>query len=285
MKKLVFWLALMACVLQAHATERVSIVAAENVYGDIARQIAGPDADVSSILSNPDQDPHQFDVSPSVARSLSHASLVIYNGLGYDAWIEQLLSAAPRPDRKAIVVAQLLGKHAGENPHVWYSRDAMAALADTLAAELGVQDPLHAPGYQTRLNAFHRSLAPIAVMVADLKIRFPTVAVTATEPVYGYVLQAVGAQVRNQRFQLSVMNETEPSASDVAAFQDDLQNHRVRALVYNRQTASPLAERMLAIARQADVPTVAVTEMLPAGLTYQAWLLGSLNTLQEALEK
>jgi zinc/manganese transport system substrate-binding protein len=103
--------------------------------------------------------------------------------------------------------------------------------------------------------------------------------------VYGYVLQAVGAQVRNQRFQLSVMNETEPSASDVAAFQDDLQNHRVRALVYNRQTASPLAERMLAIARQADVPTVAVTEMLPAGLTYQAWLLGSLNTLQEALEK
>jgi len=275
----------MASALQAQATDRISIIAAENFYGDVAQQIAGPDADVSSILNNPDQDPHQFEVSPSVARSLSNASLVIYNGIGYDPWIEQLLSAAPRPDRTAIVVADLAGKHDGENPHVWYSTDAISALANALAAQLCARDPLHASDYRARLSVFLRSLDPIAVQVAGLRTRFPTFAVTATEPVYGYALQTLGADVRNQRFQLSVMNETEPRASDVAAFQDDLENHRVKALVYNQQTTSPLAERMLAIARQSGVPSVAVTEMPPAGLTYQAWLLRSLDALQEALEK
>ena len=99
-----------------------AIVAAENFYGDIARQIAGPDAIVSSILSNPDDDPHLFEVSPSVARDLSKARIVIYNGMDYDPWMPKMLSANQAPGRRVIVVAELLNKKPGTNPHLWTTR-------------------------------------------------------------------------------------------------------------------------------------------------------------------
>lgn len=283
LKYLLFLIALLSFAPLTQAASPVSIIAAENFYGDIAKQIAGPDADVSSILSNPDQDPHQFEASPSVARNLSDSAIVIYNGVGYDPWISQLLNAAPRPGRKAIVVGDLIHKKEGENPHIWYATDTAAALAKALATELSIQAPQHASDYQARLRVFLQSLEPIDARISVLRARFSKVAVTATEPVYGYVLEAVNLEVRNQRFQLSVMNETEPRASDVAAFQDDLKNRRVKALIYNKQTQSPLAERMLSIATQSNVPTVAITEMQPTEVTYQAWISGALDSLEEAL--
>lgn len=285
LRHLLFSIALVLIASQAQAANHVSIIAAENFYGDIAGQIAGADAVVTSILSNPDQDPHLFEASPSVARKLSDANVVIYNGVGYDPWISQALSGAPRPGRKAIAVGELINKRDGDNPHIWYSPETAAALAKALTGELIVQDPQHSRDYQARLQVFLQSLEPINTRISDLRASYSEVAVTATEPVYGYVLNAFNLQVKNQRFQLSVMNETEPRASDVAAFQDDLENRSVKALVYNQQTQSPLAQRMLSIARQTNVPTVSVSEMQPGAMTYQAWIAGSLDSLEEALKK
>lgn len=285
LRHLLFSIALVLIASQAQAANHVSIIAAENFYGDIAGQIAGADAVVTSILSNPDQDPHLFEASPSVARKLSDANVVIYNGVGYDPWISQMLSGAPRLGRKAIAVGELINKRDGDNPHVWYSPETAAALAKALTGELTVQDPQHSRDYQARLVVFLQSLEPINTRISDLRARYSEAAVTATEPVYGYVLNALNLQVKNQRFQLSVMNETEPRASDVAAFQDDLENRSVKALIYNQQTQSPLAQRMLSIARQANIPTVSVSEMQPGAMTYQAWISGSLDSLEEALKK
>src|ERR1700737_3203471 len=117
MKKLsafaAFPVLLAAPVLAQVAGQPVSIVAAENFYGDVAQQIGGPDVKVTSILSNPDQDPHLFEASPSVARAISVAQIVIYNGIDYDPWIERLLGAAHSSDRRAIVVADLVGRKQG----------------------------------------------------------------------------------------------------------------------------------------------------------------------------
>jgi zinc/manganese transport system substrate-binding protein len=285
LRHLLFSIALVLIASQAQAANHVSIIAAENFYGDIAGQIAGADAVVTSILSNPDQDPHLFEASPSVARKLSDANVVIYNGMGYDPWISQMLSGAPRLGREAIAVGELINKRDGDNPHVWYSPETAAALAKALTGELTVQDPQHSRDYQARFEVFLQSLEPINNRISDLRARYSKAAVTATEPVYGYVLNALNLQVKNQRFQLSVMNETEPRASDVAAFQDDLENRSVKALIYNQQTQSPLAQRMLSIARRANVPTVSVSEMQPGAMTYQAWISGSLDSLEEALKK
>lgn len=261
----------------------VPIVAAENFYGDVARQIGGEQVNVTSILSNPDQDPHLFEASPSVARALSAARIVIVNGLDYDPWAEKLLAAGHARDRKVIVVAALLGTRSGDNPHLWYEPGTMPTLAEALADALGRVDPAHRADYARRLDAFRQSLRPMETRRATLRARLAGVPVTATEPVFGYMLQALGMSVRNQRFQLAVMNNTEPSASEIAAFEEDLKQHRVRLLVYNRQASGPIAGRMLKLARASGIAVIGVSETEPPGMTYQQWMAGALEAIDHAL--
>jgi zinc/manganese transport system substrate-binding protein len=267
----------------AAAAAPVELVAAENFYGDVARQIGGPDVAVMSILSNPDQDPHLFEASPSTARAIAAARIVIYNGVDYDPWAAKLLGASSAAQRSVIVVAQLIGRKAGDNPHIWYDPATMPALAKVLADELGSADPAHRAEYQQRLAQFRQSLQPVTAKIAALRQRLAGTEVTATEPVFGYMLAALGMKVRNPGFQLAVMNNTEPSPSEVAAFENDLKTHRVRLLIYNGQASDRVAERMVAIAKAAHVPVVAVSETEPPGTTYQAWLLSELDAIDRAL--
>ena len=263
----------------------IGIVAAENFYGDVARQIGGPHVEVTSILSNPDQDPHLFEVSPSVARAVSSARLVVYNGIDYDPWIPKLLRATHGQNRTTIAVADLAGKKSGDNPHVWYDPGVMQTYARALTVTLAQIDPANRSDYERGLRTFEQSLGPIQARVAALHRRYGGTAVTATEPVFGYMLDALGLQNRNLRFQLAVMNNTEPGASDVAAFENDLKTHRVHMLVYNSQASDPVAQRMLGLARSSGVPVVGATETEPPDTTYQAWISGELDAVEAALKK
>jgi zinc/manganese transport system substrate-binding protein len=265
------------------AAGAISIVAAENFYGDVAEQLAGTNATVHSILSNPDQDPHLFEASPSVARLLSGAVIVIYNGADYDPWMTKLLSATGSPGRKVIIVANLVHRTAGDNPHLWYDPSTMPAYGKALVAALSERDPAHASDYDQRLRAFFASLQPIDAKVAELRQKFGDIQVTATEPVFGYMSAVLGFKMRNERFQLAVMNSAEPRASDVAAFEDDLREHAVRLLFYNSQAAGTAAQRLVRIARQSKVPVVGVTETEPPGKTYQEWMMGELDAVAQAL--
>jgi zinc/manganese transport system substrate-binding protein len=275
--------ALLAAPALARAAAPIAVVAAENFYGDVARQIGGPEAAVTSILSNPDQDPHLFEASPSVARDLAGARIVIYSGIDYDPWMAKLLRAVAGRDRIAIDVAALTGHKPRDNPHIWYAPATMPALAKRLAAELEKLDPAHVTAYRRRLARFERSLQPIDAKIAALRRHLAGVPATATEPVFGYMLAALGMESHNQRFQLAVMNNTEPSAGDVAAFEDDLRQHRVRLLVYNSQASDAVARRMVAIAKAAHVPVIAVTETEPPGLDYQGWIMRELDAVDRAL--
>jgi len=271
--------------LRAFAAEPVAILAAENVYGDVARQIGGPEVTATSILKNPDQDPHLFEVSPSVARAVSAARIVVYNGLDYDPWMARLLHAAPRRERVTIVVGDLALRHTGDNPHIWYDVDAVLRLAAALSGDLARIDPAHASGYQSRLAAFRASMQPVQDGIAALHDRLAGTPVTATEPVFGYMFHALGMQVRNMGFQLAVMNDTEPSASDIAGMESDLRQHRVRMLLYNSQASDPMAERMMQLAKAAHVPVVGATETEPPDTQYQAWMLNELGAVSRALPK
>src|ERR1700742_2561887 len=103
----------------ALAAEKTRIVAAENFYGDLATQIGGNHVTVTSILSNPDDDPHLFESSASTARLIAGADIVIYNAIDYDPWMAKLLGASPSATRTAIVAGDLLLKRSGDNPHLW----------------------------------------------------------------------------------------------------------------------------------------------------------------------
>jgi len=265
------------------APGQVRIVAAENVYGDVARQVAGGNADVASILTNPDQDPHLFEASPSVARLLSAATIVVCNGADYDPWMTKLLAASRVPNRTPIIVADLVHRKAGDNPHLWYDPPTMPAFAKALAAVLAERDPTHQPEYRERLDAFLASLKPMEARLATIRGTFAGTPVTATEPVFGYMATALGLAMRNERFQIAVMNETEPRMSDVAAFENDLRQHVVRVLFYNSQASGAAARRMVRIARDSNIPVVGVTETEPAGKSYQDWMMDELDAVARAL--
>ena len=262
---------------------RLQVVAAENFYGDIARQIGGNLVDVASILNNPNHDPHLFETTASVIRQVVGAQIIVFNGANYDPWMNKLLSATPRPDRIVLNVAELVGTKSGDNPHLWYVPSTMLAVAKALAEAFSKIDPVHAGDYSARQEVFDASLAHVKEKMDQIRAAHLGDAVTATEPIFGPMVAALGLEMRNGRFQLAVMNDTEPGARDIAAFQKDLREHRVKVLIFNKQTKTNLTQRMLEIAFQSNIPVVGVTETQPADMNYQDWMLMQLDELQRAL--
>jgi zinc/manganese transport system substrate-binding protein len=261
----------------------LAVVAAENFYGDVAQQIGGPDVAATSILSSPDQDPHLFEASPSTARELAGAKIVISNGADYDPWMEKLLVASKAQGRKEIVVADLVHKKSGDNPHLWYEPGTMKALANRLTADLSAIDPAHKADYQKRAAAFVQVLKPLDGKIAEMRKKYAGAPVTASEPVFGYMAEALGLKMRNEKFQLAVMNNTEPSVSDVVAFENDLKGHKVKVMLFNAQASEPAVQRLVKLAEDEKVPVVGITETEPAGQTYQDWMLSQLDALDKAL--
>jgi len=265
------------------ADGKIAVVAAENFYGSVAQQIGGDRVAVASILNNPDQDPHLFEVSPAVVRQIAAAQIAIYNGADYDPWMAQLLKVTPKPGRMVIVAADLVHKKVGDNPHLWYDPPTMPAVAGALAAALAAADPAHQDDYAARLKTFLASLAPLNEKIAAIRGKYAGVPVTATEPVFGYMAAALRLTMRNERFQLAIMNETEPSAGDFAAFEEDLKTHQVRDMFYNKQASDKLVQHLVDLARASNIPVVGVTETAPPGLSYRDWMLTQLDATEKAL--
>lgn len=273
----------LAMTIGAAGQDKLSVVAAENFYGDIVQQIGGDRVEVVSILSNPDQDPHLFETTPTIIRQVTAAQIVVFNGADYDAWMDKLLKVAPRAERTVVDVAQLVNKKAGDNPHLWYEPTTMPAVARALADAFSRADPAHAADYTARLQTFIASLDGINRKIDEIRAKYAGVAVTATEPVFGYMASALRLKVRNEHFQMAVMNDTEPSIREIAAFERDLKEHKVKVLLYNKQASTKLTQRMLDLARRSDVAVVGVTETEPTGMSYQDWMLTELEELQKAL--
>jgi zinc/manganese transport system substrate-binding protein len=262
----------------------IRIAAAENFYGEVARRIGGADVAVTSILANPDADPHEFETNAAAARAIADAAIVVFNGAGYDPWVEKLLSASPSRSRRVFEVAALVGKKSGDNPHLWYEPSTMPALAAKLAATLSTLDPAGAADYAQRLARFRAALAPLNARIAALRSKYAGTPVTATEPVFGYMADALGLVMHDRQFQLAVMNGTEPSAAAIASLEHDLRTRSVRVLFYNVQTTDALTGGMRRIAEAAHIPVVGVRETKPPGQDYEAWMLSTLAALERALD-
>jgi zinc/manganese transport system substrate-binding protein len=261
----------------------VKIVAAENFYGDVAGQIGGDAVAVTSILTNPDQDPHLFEASAETAKALADAKIVIVNGVDYDPWMEKLLGAHKAPGRKEIVVAQLVGRKAGDNPHLWYEPDYVKAAAKALVADLDAIDPANKADYDKGEAQFLDSLKPLDAKIADMRKKYAGQPVIASEPVFGYQAGLIGLKVYGEKFALAVMNNAEPTASEVAAFENDLKGHKVKAMLYNAQASEPAVARLVQMAKDNGIPVVGVSETEPTDSTYQKWMLGQLDALDAAL--
>jgi zinc/manganese transport system substrate-binding protein len=264
----------------------VAVVAAENEYGDVAAQIGGPYVHVVSVVSNPNTDPHTYEVSPSVALEVSSAALVIENGLGYDSFMGKLESASPSSKRKTVDVQRLLAlPDSTPDPHLWYDPRTMPTVARAVADDLAAIDPAHAGAFRANLAKFDAALQPWIQAIASFKAKYNGTPGATTEPVADYLLEAMGIDnLTPFRFQAAVMNGTDPAPEDIARENSYLSGHRVKLFAYNEQVVDSLTESIRSDARKAGVPVVAVYETMPTpGYDYQSWMLAETEALRSAV--
>ncbi len=264
----------------------LTAIGIESQYADVLSQIAGPYAGVRAIETNPNTDPHEFEATPSVARAIASASLVVENGLGYDPWAGRILAAAPNARRQVINVQRLLGLPVTANPHVWYNPRTMPAVASAVAAALSRLRPAHSAYFQAQVRRFDASLEPWRRALAAFKRRHAGTPVAVTEPVADELLEAAGCTILTPySLQIAIMNGLDPAPQDVAAEEALLREHRVKVLVYNRQVTNPLTTSFLELARRSGIPVVGVYETLPAGYHYQSWMQAELAALEHAVSR
>jgi zinc/manganese transport system substrate-binding protein len=266
---------------------KLDVVAAENVYGNIAQQIGGPHVSVTSILTNPNADPHLFEPSTATGLAVAKAKVVLENGLGYDAFMTRLENASTSSSRNVVTMADVLGIHGKDaNPHLWYDVPQLDKIAAAITAPLEQADPHHAAAYRAGLARFERSLAPLRQEVASIRSRFHGAPVAYTEPVPGYLVAAAGLRnLAPDSFTRAIEEGTEPSPSDVATMDELISQHRIRVLLYNSQAVSPITAQLRDAAQKAGIAVVPVTETLPAHLSFQQWQLSQARALAAALAR
>jgi zinc/manganese transport system substrate-binding protein len=263
----------------------INAVGAENEYANVLSQIGGRYVHVSSILDNPNTDPHTFEASASVAQEISSAQLIVQNGVGYDAFMNRIESASPNAARKVITVQHVLGLPSSTpNPHLWYDPATMPAVAKAMATDLSALQPAHAAYFRANLAAFDRSLDPWLTAIAQFKAKYPDTAVATTEPVADYLLQAMGIDnLTPFRFQADIMNGVDPSPQDISLVTSFFTQHKAKVFVYNQQVTDGLTTSIRQAAQQAGVPLVGVYETMPTGYKYQSWMLAEVRAIERAV--
>ncbi len=297
---------------------RITIVASTNVWGSVAAAIAGEHADVTSIITDPSADPHSYEASPRDAASVTDADLVVYNGGGYDEFVEDILARTPA--KPAVNAFDLHGaesdlhaghdhetepdaghdaaadtdSHAGHshshdnggvNEHVWYDIPTVDTVAHTIAAELGALDPANAATYTANAEAFHGKLHGITDITAGIAARHPQTPIAQTEPTAYYLLAAT--DLRDQTptdFTRAVEEGNDPPPTAIAATRELLGGKKVAVLVYNSQTEDKVTRDIRSQAESAGIPVVEVTETLPEGVDYVQWQSGTAERLAAALD-
>jgi len=278
---------LSACGSSTGAGDKLDVVAAENVYGNIASQIGGPHVSVTSLLTSPNADPHLFEPGTSSALAVSGAKVVLQNGLGYDAFMTRLENSSPSKSRSVVTMADVLGVHGkAGNPHLWYDVPRLDGIAGAISGAFVRADPSHAVAYRRGLKRFERSLAPLRGEVAAIRTRFHGTPLAYTEPVPGYLVAAAGLRnLAPDSFTRPIEQGVEPSPSAVAAMNDLVAKRRIRLLLYNAQAVSPITAQLRNAAQKAGIPVVAMRETLPANLSFQQWQLAQARALAAALTK
>jgi zinc/manganese transport system substrate-binding protein len=263
----------------------VKVVAAENFWGSIAAQLGGSKANVQSVVSDPNADPHEYESSTNDARAFADAALVILNGAGYDDWGQKLLAANPSSYRQVLTAAVLLGKKAGDNPHFWYDPDYVNRVADRITASYKSIDPADAVYFDQQRATFASAVKPYLDRIAEIKARFAGKPVASTESILVYTANATGLDLISPvAFMQAVSEGNDPPANAVVTFQDQITNRQIKVLVYNVQTATSITTNMKNLATANHIPVVGISETLqPDTSTFQDWQLRQLTNLENAL--
>ncbi|MFF4249997.1 metal ABC transporter solute-binding protein, Zn/Mn family [Streptomyces sp. NPDC001663] len=271
------------------ASSAIPVVASTNVYGDIVRQIGGAKVDITSIIADPDQDPHSYEANTQNQLALSKAKVVVENGGGYDDFVDRMLKSGNSSATviNAVKVSGRTAPKGGElNEHVWYDFPTVTRIADRIAAALGKADPSGAAAFTRNAETFKARLKPLEAKEAQIKKAHGGEAVAITEPVPLYMIEASGLKnATPAEFSEAIEEGDDVSAKTLQTTLALFSGKNVEALVYNEQTSGPQTEKAEAAAKAAGIPVVPVTETLPKGKDYLGWMTSNVDALASALAK
>ncbi|KAA1251650.1 ABC transporter substrate-binding protein [Mycobacterium simiae] len=262
-----------------------AVVAATDVWGSVARAVVGSHVAVKAILAGAAADPHSYQATAADAAALADADVVVYNGGGYDPWVDRLLAEHPHirsVDAYALLDAVVEGTPPDE--HVFYNLSVAKSVAAAIAERLTVIDPTNASSYRANAAEFGRGADAIADSERAIAAAYPSAGVIATEPVVHYLLAASGLVNRTPgAFAAANENGDDPAPADMASVLDLINRRQVAALLVNPQTTTAATADLQAAARRAGVPVTEVSEILPAGTDYLTWQRNTVNDLAAAL--
>jgi len=270
------------------ASSVIRVVAAENFWGSLVSQLGGSRVNVTSIVSDPNIDPHEYESSPANAIAITDAQLVVVNGAGYDAWALDIIGAESTPNQLVLNVQEVVNQSLTANPHFWYSPYYVNDTVAAMYRDLVRIDPADTAYFRQQYANLNASLWQSYMgQEQQIKHEYAGAPVASTESIFVYMANATGLDVVSPAaFMDAVAEGNDPSAQSVAQFDQLLEggNSSVKVLVYNEQTVTPLTQDIKALAAQNQIPTIGVTETIqPPGATFQAWMQGEVYSLQNAL--
>ncbi|MCB0948362.1 MAG: zinc ABC transporter substrate-binding protein [Mycobacterium sp.] len=260
------------------------VVASTDVWGSVTRAVVGDHARVRSIVNGTVADPHSFEASPADAAAISDATLVVFNGGGYDHWVDEIL--ATHPDLPRVDGYSLLTpSQQPANEHVFYDLEAVKAVANTIAEKLGKSDPAHSDDYTANASEFEAELDTLAMAQRLVGQAHPGVSVISTEPVAYYLLRNAGITDKTpEAFAEAMEQGNDPAPADVAAMLDLIDSGEVSAIVVNTQTETAATKQILEAATRARLPVISVTETLPEGVDYLDWQRATVDEMAARLD-
>ena len=267
---------------------KLQVVAAEDFWGSIAAQLGGNRVEVTSIVTNPAADPHDYEPTSADARTMAGAQMAIVNGIGYDPWASKLLAADPSSERTVLTVGDLLGLKDGDNPHQWYSPSSVQKVIDRITADYKKANPGQGAYYDRRRSRFEaKGLARYHGLIEEIKRKYAGVPAGASESIFAPLAPALGLKLMTPAGFLDAISEgTEPTPADKTTTDRQIANRQIEVWVYNSQNATPDVQRLNDAAKAAGIPIATVTETLtPEGAGFQAWQSRQLEGLRQALAK
>jgi zinc/manganese transport system substrate-binding protein len=264
----------------------ITVVAAENFWGSLAAQLGGAHARVTSIIDNPDADPHDYEPTAADGREINAARLAIINGVGYDAWATKLADANASPTRTTLTVGDLVGAKDGNNPHRWYNPGNVRQVIDQITADYKKIDPADASFFETQHDTvINTNLKTYFDTINEIKANYAGTPVGASESIFAMLSPALGLNLLTPSAFLTDISEGgDPSAQDKATIDNQIKNKQIKVYVYNSQNATPDVQTQVNEAKAAGIPVSTITETLtPAGASFQDWQVAQLDALRQAL--
>jgi zinc/manganese transport system substrate-binding protein len=268
---------------------KLQVVAAENFWGSIAAQLGGSHVTETSIITNPDTDPHSYEATAADARTIAAAQIFIENGIGYDtSWAPKLVAANPNSARTVLTVGDVVGLKDGDNPHQWYSHASVYKVIDAITAAYKKADPGDAAYFDTQRAAFeNQTLAQYNQLETQIKAKYAGTPIGASESIVSPLADALGLKMLTPYSFLRAISEgSEPTAQDKAAIDAQIRNKQIKIYVYNSQNATPDIAAQVKEAEAERIPVTTVTETLaPANATFQQWQVTELQGIENALHQ